>query len=69
METITIKYEDGTKVKTVDLRDFIKTSRRMLIDFGFDTVTEDEVERQVRAVLAGEPLNVIGVCLRDYIVR
>jgi hypothetical protein len=66
MATIKIKYDGMEKV--VDFDEFVVQSGRMLDEFGL-RASNDEIRKQVRAVIAGGKLNVIGVFLSDYIVK
>lgn len=63
---IKIKY-DG-KEKVVDFDEFVVQSGRMLDEFGL-TASNDEIRRQIHAVLTGGKLSIIGIFLEDYIVK
>lgn len=51
---------DG-QVRVVDRQDYVKAKTKQLVEFGYSDLTEDTVDKQVSAVLAGEKLNVIGI--------
>lgn len=64
---ITIRV-DG-KTKTVDRNDYIKGKTAQLREFGYTTLTEDEVRRQLNNVYDGTPRDVIGLFIERDIVE
>jgi len=61
---IKIKYDGQTK--TVLYSDFVKQSHKMLTEFGL-RADEHEIKEQIKKIILGEKLNVIGFFLKDYI--
>lgn len=53
----TIKLADG---RTVSKNDYIEAKTAQLIEFGYPTLTKDEVSNQLEKLIHGESLTVIG---------
>lgn len=69
MKKETIVIEVNYIKKTVLLSDYIVAKTKALIEFGYSTVTEAEVEKAVRSVLKKEEqVDVIGMMCEDDIV-
>jgi len=66
METIKIKYDGKEKVVSFD--EFVVHSGRMIDEFGLKA-SNDLIREQIKAVLSGGKLNVVGVFLSGYIVK
>lgn len=66
MKTIVIQYDE--KQKRVAWDDCVQAMVKMLRDFGYPSVSKQEVENQINAILQKKKLNVIGVMMQNYIV-
>ena len=67
MGTVTIQVDGNNK--TVSRADYIKAKTKTLLEFGYSTLTEDEVSKQLDNVLAGRPLNAIGMFIEGDVVK
>lgn len=59
---------DGRKI-TVDKDVYITAKTKDLREFGYEKLSESEVEEQLNRVLNGEELNVIGMFIEKDIVK
>lgn len=68
-ETIKIILDDEQPV-SVKTKDYVKAKTRDLIEFGYSTLTEEDVEVQLNLILANrkEDLSVIGRFIEDEII-
>ena len=55
--------------KLVLTSDYIKAKTAQLKEFGYSDLTEQTVEGQLKLILSGKPLNVIGKFIEDDIVK
>ncbi len=67
--TLRIQDRNTGREGDVDTEQYIKSKTRDLRQFGYSTLTEDGVRRQIIAILAGEKLNVIGMFIEGDIVK
>lgn len=67
MDTIKIRVE-GTR-KLVSKSAYVKAKTRQLREFGYETLTEDEVTRQLDVILSGGEPNVIGMFIEGDLDR
>jgi len=68
-KTIRVREKDSDREGEVDTAKYVKAKTRDLREFGYSTLTEDEVRSQIIAVLNGEKLNVIGMFIEGDIVK
>lgn len=58
----------GEEERRVSYESFLKSTLRMLIEFGYPSLTLEEVREQVEKILVKESdLTVIGVIIKAYI--
>lgn len=67
MTTITILI-DGQK-KVVNKAAYIRAKTRQLREFGYSSLTTQDVREQLDKHLAGEELDVIGMFLQDEVLK
>jgi hypothetical protein len=68
IETITIQVNG--LIKRVSLDDYVRAKTKSLIEFGYTTLTEDEVRNKVMSIVDGEKQkDIIGMYCEDDIVR
>lgn len=65
-DTIIIKVDD--KTKTVDTDAYIKAKTKQMQEFGFQTVTEETISKQLENVLTGKELDIIGMFIESDII-
>lgn len=63
---IKIKIDDEEKI--VDKKDYIKAKHKQLKEFGYTSLTEDEVAKQLEKVILKEKLNVIGMWMENEVL-
>lgn len=68
-ENIKIILDDEQPI-TVKTKDYVKAKTKDLIEFGYSTLTEHDVEVQLNLILANrkEDLSVIGRFIEDEII-
>lgn len=70
MKEITVNING--KIGLVDRQAFVEAKTKQLIEFGYPSLTEKEVDGQIDALLAkkelGEGLTVIGMMMEDEII-
>ncbi len=64
-----IKIDLDGKIVTVSKQDYIKAKTGDLRNYGYETLTEEEVSMQLDRILKGEELNVIGMFIEKDIVK
>jgi len=67
MDMITIEVEG--KRRKVAKADYIKAKTEQLREFGYDSLTEDEVTKQLDIILSDGNVNVIGMFMKDEIIH
>lgn len=67
-KTITIQMPDSDEQKLVSTEDYIRAKTKTLKEFGYETLTQNEVREQLTKILAKENLSVIGMFMKDDVV-
>lgn len=68
MDTIKINHPKYERPVDVSKDSFISAKWKDLKEFGYTTLTRDEVANQVEKILNGEKLSVIGMFMKNDIV-
>jgi len=64
-----IKIKINDKEVLVDKEDYIVARTKDLKEFGYSSITEDDVRSQLEKVFKGEVLSVIGLFIKDDIIK
>lgn len=66
-----IKIEHPTTYEEIEVKssDYVKAKTKDLRAFGYEELTESEVENQLNLVLTGGKVNIIGMFIQKDIVR
>lgn len=66
-KAIIIKIDGQTR--RVAYESYLKAALRMVQDFGYPSLTLDEVREQAEKILANDDLTVIGMIMKDSIAE
>jgi hypothetical protein len=64
-----ILIEVEGRQKRVLTKDYVTAKTKQLQEFGYTKLTEEEVSSELQNILSNKPLNVIGMFMKDDIVR
>ncbi|HUS48585.1 MAG TPA: hypothetical protein VMZ91_00330 [Candidatus Paceibacterota bacterium] len=64
-----IKIKINEKEVLVDKEDYIVARTKDLKEFGYSSITEDDVRLQLDKIFKGEVLSVIGLFIEDDIIK
>jgi len=64
-----IKIKINDKEVLVDKEDYIVARTKDLKEFGYSSITENDVRSQLEKVFKGEVLSVIGLFIEDDIIK
>lgn len=67
IKEITFKL-DGVS-RRVLRSDYVRAKTKQLQEFGYPSLTEEDVDSQLTALLAGKNLTVIGMFMKDEVVK
>ena len=68
MRTIKAKLPHFDKPGEIDRDQYVKAKTRQLREFGYNDLTEQQVDEQITKILNGEPLDVIGLMMEDEVI-
>jgi len=64
----TLKLKGMNAYKCVDTQAYINAKYRQLKEFGYSTLTIDEVQDQLECVYWGRPTTIIGKFMEDEVI-